>query len=349
MQRYSQVEQDMLLYKKEALLLDSLRAENINLQEELDATARDLRQANRELESLIGLNANLNANYEGLLDRCNQDRADLEQALYLSGLEIATLRDSMVRYSQTSNYSNGRIYEGYSESPSGTNYPATTYQEQGARTDYRTSGNVQSKDEWYAGSFPNMNYPPSGQSQGAYPGYAPSANTQPITGVTSATTAAIGVEQKLAGMRLRRSELAKALQTELSGFAETDVLITDAEGRVVLSLLSPVILPYGEQQLTNIARRVSAIIQRYEDFMVSVEGYSPLLMEYAGDLRQSTAQAIRVSSLLAAYGTDPIELAALGYVTPKGEDESYYQTSDPGRLQRVDIVFTPYWFDLFEP
>jgi flagellar motor protein MotB len=83
--------------------------------------------------------------------------------------------------------------------------------------------------------------------------------------------------------------------------------------------------------------------------MVSVEGFSPHSIEYADNLRLSTAQAIRVSALLADYGVNPTDLAALGYVTPRGEEEYYYQTSDPGRLQRVDIVFTPYWFELFEP
>lgn len=315
MQRYSQMEEEMRLYKKEALLLDSLRAENINLQEELDATAWELRQANRELESLSGLYANLNANYEGLLNRCNQDRADLEQALYLSGLEIATLRDSMSDRRPVSGYDSG-----------------------------------QGDDEWYTEPAADTYYPPAPrQSAGAAgTGYTTTGNAPPTMGAMSAASTT-DVEQKLATMRLRRSELARVLQAELSGFAETDVLIKDAEGKVVLSLLSPVIIPSGEQRLTNISRRVSTIIQRYEDFMVSVEGYNPLVMEYASDLKQSTAQAIRVSSLLAAYGADPVELAALGYVTPKGEEESYYQTSDPGRLQRVDIVFTPYWFDLFEP
>jgi hypothetical protein len=314
MQRYSQMEEDMRLYKKEALLLDSLRAENISLQEELDATAWELRQANRELESLSGLYANLNVNYEGLLNRCDQDRADLEQALYLSGLEIATLRDSMAGRRPVSGYDSGQGNDGwYTEPAADTYYPPTSRQSAGGGTGYTATGNAQ-----------------------------PTMGTMPTASTTD-------VQQKLAAMRLRRSELAKALQAELSGFAETDVLITDAEGKVVLSLLSPVIIPSGEQQLTNISRRVSTIIQRYEDFMVSVEGYSPLVMEYTGDLSQSTAQAIRVSSLLAAYGADPVELAALGYVTPKGEEESYYQTADPGRLQRVDIVFTPYWFDLFEP
>lgn len=350
MQRYSQMEQDMLLYKKEALLLDSLRAENINLQEELDATTRDLRQANRELEALSGLNANLNANYEGLLNRCDQDRADLEQALYLSGLEIATLRDSIVRYRQVVSNDKGQSDEWYAEPAYDVNYPLTTGQPKEARPGYTSSGTMQSVDGRPAGPVSNTPaYPPAYvQPPGARTDYTASDNAQPTTGAMPSVSATY-VQQKLASMLSRRSELASVLQMELSGFAETDVLITDADGKVILSLFSPVILPAGERQLTNITRRVSAIIQRYEDFMVSVEGFSPHSIEYADNLRLSTAQAIRVSALLADYGVNPTDLAALGYVTPRGEEEYYYQTSDPGRLQRVDIVFTPYWFELFEP
>lgn len=350
MQRYSQMEQDMRLYKKEALLLDSLRAENINLQEELDATTRDLKQANRELEALSGLNANLNANYEGLLNRCDQDRADLEQALYLSGLEIATLRDSILRYRQAVSSDKEQDDDWYAEPAYGVNYPPTIGQPQEVRPGYTSSGNRQPADSWSAGSASNTPaYPPAYvQPQGARTDYTASDNTQLATGAMPSVSATY-VQQKLANMLQLRSELASVLQMELSGFAETDVLITDADGKVVLSLFSPVILPAGERQLTNIIRRVSAIIQRYEDFMVSVEGFSPNSIEYADNLRLSTAQAIRISALLADYGVNPVALAALGYVTPSGEEEYYYQTSDPGRLQRVDIVFTPYWFELFEP
>lgn len=312
MQRYSQMEQDMLLYKEEALMLDSLRAENIDLQEELDAVNWEIRQANRALESLNGLHANLNANYEGLVNRCNQERADLEQALYLSGLEIATLRNRVDDMERANRRNDEQQNDQYDTSATEINYPPVSGQMQSERT-----GLVATYEQSSFGVQPNV---PAGD-----------------------------IQQQLGTMRVRLTELTRVLQTELNGFQEADMIITNEEGKVVISLFSPVVHPAGEQRLVNICRRVSTIIQRYEDFMVSVEGYSPYVMEYANDLSKSTAQAIRVSSMLNAYGTDPIILAVLGYVTPTGEDELYYQTTDSSRLQRVDIVFTPFWFDLFEP
>jgi chemotaxis protein MotB len=94
-QQYAELEQTLNYYKSETLATDSIKAANLQIQQETNQTQADYQSLTRELESLKATNISLNTNYQDIVARYNSLVGDNQRVLATTSYETTTLEQEL--------------------------------------------------------------------------------------------------------------------------------------------------------------------------------------------------------------------------------------------------------------
>ncbi len=158
------------------------------------------------------------------------------------------------------------------------------------------------------------------------------------------------LRQMLQAKDASMEKLRASIRETLMGFSDTDLTVTEKDGRIYLSLSQELLFASGSDRVDregqSALQKVAAVIVNNKDVDITVEGHTDADGSAATNWDLSVNRATSVVKLLTRYGVDPTRLTAAG----KGEYAPVASNrTNRGKAlnRRTEIILSPKLDELY--
>ena len=151
-----------------------------------------------------------------------------------------------------------------------------------------------------------------------------------------------------------KDESLKALRTRINqallGFSDTDLTISESNGKIYVSLSQDLLFAPGSDQIDwkgkKALQSIADVLKRYPDIEINVEGHTDSDGTPASNWDLSVRRATSVVKVLTGYGVEPTQVIASGRgpYMPLANNNS---AAGKAKNRRTEIILTPNLDELY--